>query len=64
MEKVYLVSLHDTVVRKWREGIEKGKGMHCEIVPIETADPGMLWGGKKSFIFVDCNEIPLGLLQM
>lgn len=59
-ERVYALSLHDTVVRKVEREYQKGKGMCCEIVPMETADSGMLWGGKKSFIFVDCNEIALG----
>jgi len=43
----------NSVVRKVVRGYRKGEryAMHCEIVPMETVDPGMLWGGEKKFNF-------------
>lgn len=64
-EKVYVVCLHDTVVRKV-EGRYQKRGNVCtaRLFPWRREILGCFREGGKSFISVDCNEIPIGLLQM
>lgn len=58
--RVYVVSLHDSLVRKVEGGSRKGE----RYAPCDCSHgDSRFWdalGREKSFIFVDCNEIPLG----